>query len=951
MHALDLVHMSEKTAPPGMLVRVSEVPAPGLGIDEQVAVRAAFFLDPKPTHILFRRFSDGRSSQIAAYVVDNSICGYSKEQIAKLHHNVWLSGITPLLYVGDMQRVALYTCAAAAQYDKQKHWQSSPIEALSVSKEIESVLMRGQQYTSFRLVDGTFWDDPRNAQITDTKKSAHKILIAKVCAADKELKGAQNPVARHLLLLTLLLKYLEDRNVIPSGWFDNFTHGATSCIHVFEKGGRTASLAMLKELEKKFNGDIFKLDENASDQVSDAILKKLAKAVQANVDTHGQLYFWDIFSFKYIPVEVLSHIYQQFAERDKGAIFTPPSVVNLLLDFAMPLAALQGTETVLDPACGSGIFLVSAFRRLIQARLSRSKWQKRLSPAELKQLLGQTIFGIELQQTAAELAAFSLALAVCDALQPEIIWKELQFDKLLQHNICVGDYSDILNQVKGKTKHESGFDVILGNPPFMSKLTTSMKQYARDKGYSFPDKQASYFFLVTSLNDVLSQDGTLCMLQNAGFIYNNGTEALKAKIFSQFQLEAVLDFVSIRGLFKGADTKAVAILIKKRTPDVKHLIKHLTFRRTRATAGRILFELDYYDYNTVPQAQAATNIWFWKAGLLGGGRNFALAQRLCEFPTFKGYVASKGWKIGEGYSSGHKVKDKNALKEASFPLTGKKLLPTNAFTEAGIARDRLETVEERVFNSPRSEKHFIKPLFLIHKHEKLLCAYWDECNLAYRNQIVGIYDAQKNQPELKNLANSFHKNRKILQAALQIFGIKCLAIKATAVYKCDIERLPWPTDGNWHLTHWEKELIDDITTYMPDYVRLGQDSDLLRNKAEKNHMEAYRNTFLRLMSTSFPEMRACGDGHAQGLSYQAFSFSKAENFSWGKTNWADCVRAMIFKDQGEATSFMSIRMLRYYSEDFVVLIKPNVLRYWIRSVAIRDVDDIIADLLQGGSDA
>ena len=66
MHALDLVHMSEKTAPSGMLIRVSEEPDLDLPIDEQVAVRAAFFLDPKPTHILFRRFSDGRSSQVAA---------------------------------------------------------------------------------------------------------------------------------------------------------------------------------------------------------------------------------------------------------------------------------------------------------------------------------------------------------------------------------------------------------------------------------------------------------------------------------------------------------------------------------------------------------------------------------------------------------------------------------------------------------------------------------------------------------------------------------------------------------------------------------------------------------------------------------------------------------------------------------------------------------------------
>ena len=944
MHALDLVYMSEETAPSGMLVRVLKEPDSNLPIDEQIALRTAFFLDPQPTHILFRRFSDGRSSQIAAYVVDNSICGYTREQVAKLHHNVWLSGITPLLYVGDRQEVALYACAGAAQYDKQKNWESTPIETLSVARGIEHELLRGQRYTAFSLIDGTFWDDPRNAEIVDSNKSAHKVLIAKVCAADKELDGARNPVARHLLLLTLLLKYLEDRKVIPNGWFDKFLPGATSCISVFECGGRSASLAMLKELERKFNGDIFKLDESSIAQVTDVILKKLAMAVQANVDAHGQLYFWDIFSFKYIPVEVLSHIYQQFADRDQGAIFTPPSAVNLLLDFAMPFSTLQGTETVLDPACGSGIFLVSAFRRLIQARLARNNWQKRLSPSDLKQLLTQTIFGIELQQTAAELAAFSLALAVCDALQPEIIWKELQFNKLLHDNICVGDFSETLAPIKKKGPQKKGFDIILGNPPFLSKFTVSMKRYAKQKGYSFPDKQAAYFFLSICLDEALSDDGTLCMMQNAGFIYNEGTASLKEKIFEQYQVEAVLDFVSVRGLFKGADTKAIAIFIKKHIPEEKHLIKHLTFRRTKATSGRILFELDYYDYNSIPQAKAATNIWLWKASLLGGGRNFSLAQRLSEFPTLKHYVLSKGWKMGEGYIGGHKTSAQNTLKPASF-LMGKKLLPTTALYESGIDRSQLEVVREEAFISPRSKENFTKPLFLIHENEKLFCSYWDESDLAYRHQIVGVYNAQKNPLELKKFSVDFSNHRKLLQSSLQLLGARGLVSKATANNKRDIDLLPWPDDGNWKLANWECDLIEDIVTYMPDYIRLGQKSNLLQLQAKKDDMEAFRNTFLRLMRTSFPEMQACGEGQDQGLIYQAFSFSNTGSFSWGKPDWANQVRSMIFKSQGASASFMSVRVLRYYSEDFVVLLKPAVLRFWIRSVAIRDVDDIIADLL------
>ena len=69
MHALDLVYMGEQTAPSGMLVRVLKEPDSSLPIDEQIALRTAFFLDPQPTHILFRRFSDGRSSQIGLFRV------------------------------------------------------------------------------------------------------------------------------------------------------------------------------------------------------------------------------------------------------------------------------------------------------------------------------------------------------------------------------------------------------------------------------------------------------------------------------------------------------------------------------------------------------------------------------------------------------------------------------------------------------------------------------------------------------------------------------------------------------------------------------------------------------------------------------------------------------------------------------------------------------------------
>jgi hypothetical protein len=62
----------------------------------------------------------------------------------------------------------------------------------------------------------------------------------------------------------------------------------------------------------------------------------------------------------------------------------------------------------------------------------------------LKSILRQSIFGVELQEEAVHLTAFSLALAVCDALQPKVIWKELRFDKLVGTNLYAKDFSDWL---------------------------------------------------------------------------------------------------------------------------------------------------------------------------------------------------------------------------------------------------------------------------------------------------------------------------------------------------------------------------------------------------------------------------------------------------------------------------------------------------------------------------
>lgn len=201
----ELVNLTTETIPVGsVLARVAGRHEEALHLDEKIAIREAAFLTPKPDSIFFRRFSDGRSSQVAAYVVDNTSRNFSSAELFELHRNIWLSGQAPLLYVEEQGRVDIYSCAGSAAAAKDNSWHPHPVDVIKISSDIAEAI-KAKRFSAFRLVDGTFWEDERNAHLVNPSKAAHRQLIFEVENADRVL-GEKNPAARHLLLLTLLLK-------------------------------------------------------------------------------------------------------------------------------------------------------------------------------------------------------------------------------------------------------------------------------------------------------------------------------------------------------------------------------------------------------------------------------------------------------------------------------------------------------------------------------------------------------------------------------------------------------------------------------------------------------------------------------------------------------------------------------------------------------------------------
>jgi len=923
------------------LVRVSENLPRDISLTEKRVIQDTLKISKNINFVFFRRFTEGdvRTSQAVAYIIDNTSKKLKPEALARLHHTLWLNGTVPLLYIDNEDSVDILSCAAKPAAEKAKDWTYNPLDVILANAE--NINEQIKRFSASRLADGTFWEDRRNKDYIDTNKSAHNVLLEKIKQADKEINGENNPVARRLLLITLLIKYLEDRGVFNSDnkFFSRYTKGAKSFYYVLKNGTCEDLKRLLKCLEIKFNGDIFVIKNK---QITQNMIKKITCIVNAVSDANGQLYFWDIYNFEHIPVEVISHIYQYFTEKGQGAVFTPILLVNLMLDQVMPLEKIKGDEKIFDPTCGSGIFLVSAFRRLIYVNLQKNNnW---LTPQALVELLKNSIFGVELQEEAAYITSFSLALAVCDALRPDIIWHELQFEKTLGHNIFIGDFGERGKDAINASKSDIGFDIILGNAPFIKELTPAIIEDLSKNNKTIPDKQLAYYVLIASVEKYLSKSGKICMIQPYGFLYNAQTTTMRCDFFNNYTVDKILDFVSINGLFHDANTKAIAILAKKKKPSSKNKIAHLTFRRTVAIKERICFELDYYDYHSVLQREVMDKKYKWKANLLGGGRLVQLAQRLGEIPTIQNYINSKSWHTQVGIKFGRTSKE---AKQADW-LYNKPLLTSDALHDHVIEKQLLIKVDTKRINAPRSENAFLPPLVIISQMDTLESAFWTDGFLAYTHEFIGIKAPKENKNELELFFEKYKENIMILQSCVLLLGFRTLAGRSTATYKTDIMDLPYPDNGNFDLVPWEKELLDDIRNYMAEYVRIGQNSELLKNKASEEDLLHYSQTFLRLMNKTYPNLKKCTERQNNDFRLIAFSFAGDDNSlpELDNSNWLETLSSLIEKEKNDI--LRTQRVIRISTGDILIIVKPNRLRYWIRSTAIRDVDDVIVDIIKGG---
>ncbi|MFN8483319.1 MAG: N-6 DNA methylase [Anaerolineae bacterium] len=335
----------------------------------------------------------------------------------------------------------------------------------------------------------------------------------------------------------IFLRMAEDRGIEPYGELLALCNGA----NVYER-----LAVMFKQADDRYNSGLFHFKRERGRDDPDDLTLDLRVGDEPLKAIFRSLYYPDSpYEFSVLPIEILGHVYEQFLGKvitltpDHGAVveekpevrkaggvyYTPTYIVDYivehtigkLLDGKTPRqvagAGKAAPLRVVDPACGSGSFLIGAYgylldwyrRRYVEEGPARHKKELyqgadgewRLTTAERKRILLDHIYGVDIDAQAVEVTKLSLLLKVLEGENRQVLVRQLRMFQEralpdLEHNIQCGNsligpdfYDGQLGLLDDEARYRinvfdwraafpqvfqgdnPGFDAVIGNPPYI----------------------------------------------------------------------------------------------------------------------------------------------------------------------------------------------------------------------------------------------------------------------------------------------------------------------------------------------------------------------------------------------------------------------------------------------------------------------------------------------------
>ena len=1007
-------------------LRPSGRPAPGLTLadDEDAARLQAVFRN--------ERVGLNADAVFSAHSVPTSIfkdAGEAlpgDEDIRDWHEAAWNIGVAPLLWIITPTDVRLYDCyASPVQPGLQASTVQPPLDHFVVDSEDR---LRALDAACGRLATetGAFWSSAIGKKI-DRRHRVDRELLGEINAleqhlvdltpddASKESRALARDFAQRFIGRCIFTWYLLDRELAQPFLPSDLPPDLGAMFATPDSAFR-----LFDWLRETFNGDLFPMDDPGAEREylttgHLAGIREFVEGRSLKPDRRGQGRLFR-FRFNAIPIDLISAIYQQFArssaleEADsQGLHYTPIELVHLTLDPVFE--GLSPSSRVIDPACGSGAFLVEAFRRLVWRAKGGAS-----APRELvRDILYNQLYGMDINRSALGIAAFSLYLAALELdEEPVNDAADLKFDHLIDKTLFEWDsISGILPPGVGA----QNFDAVVGNPPwtFVGQGGESNTR-ARDQEDTLrPRRSPDQAFLVVARR-LVGDTGRIGMIMKATPFFSKDVHAVDARnaLFKRLAPVALINLSCLRREELFPDVVGPALLFFSRcalaTDHDRMLVGSIPWTPDFKRTG--VFHIGPGEIRTVPLDRVLARPPMLKAATFGTIRDGWLIEKLeKDFSRLEDVLDRLGRDRIEHRGQGFQVRgDANTPPEAYRSL---KVVTPDTFTAFRLGESGLPDFAHQTLHRPRRESIFKGPLLLCSKvanrsgaERGRYSAAVHDCDVLYTQNFYGVSFYGGDPVFAYILSGILNSSMTAFQLAFggptwglerptvephDLLSLRVPCLETTdgavveAVFKAERDAAEAPSDRQ-RLAALD-EAVFDFYELEPEERVLAADSVerarslIFESRRERGRMttppdhhvlEEYAE---RVAETINTYLRAQNTRHVEAAIYRKrftnTSFATrvpgvtAVHFGMvsGGPGPEPVVRegepadldALVTKLQGyfEADTppyLNERRQLRVYGEDDLFILKPTEVRYWTRTAGLNDADIILADHWLGRHD-
>ncbi|MCB1086648.1 MAG: N-6 DNA methylase [Verrucomicrobiae bacterium] len=783
---------------------------------------------------------------------------------AEFFNRIWCMARPQILFLAREGELAVYKLAAPPVGKDEAA--RSDVRLLELARSVADISEKLADFRRESIESGNLFGEERfgTGYFRADRALVHdlKIVRRQLTSGEDRLS---DEVAHSLIGRALFIRYLEDREVLvrdyfegiasendrwtkilntPLGTFVEKQHGHLCFFRVL--GNRDFTYAFFKRLVEDFNGDTFPITKAEEREVKVRHLVLLRNLLTGAVNDSGQdQLFLFAYRFDIIPIELISSIYEEFytAKRGKGntqsSYYTPPALADFLLARTLTPSLLDQKPRITDAACGSGIFLVEAFRRIVRHRTA--KQGRRLSQRELRIILRDQIRGIDLNHDAVPVAAFSLYLAYLHYQNPREINETRRLPNLRwipgrekrdpdQHLdiLYAGNAFEAIDHEDPLVRKHFGpasADVVVGNPPWgevkpgdalgRAAMPTTKAWLAADPARTIGDNELSQAFVHLAL-ELLADGGKAALLLSSGVLFkqHENSRLFRQSWLSRCKLEHVVNFAHVRHIFfadpirpgkrKGSLRESdgtspfVSAIFEKGEPRQEHRFNYWSARRTAEIQNTRSVILAQTDMHRLSQADCRRHEDLWKLFWWGGRRDEGLIRDLERFDSLlKTCEALNIANLpGQGYTPGK-------MHHAPNWFSKYKDLPATKISRYGSSLTEHFQESPIFVHRPSCEKLYTGPRILIKRgiggrSPRFIVSRFDEAPYLVSNSV-----------------NCFPLEKATEDQTAVILGI---------VWSSLAEYYFWLTANSWGM--WHDEIQKHVACGLP--IALSQDKTLLK---------------------------------------------------------------------------------------------------------------------------